>query len=84
VYAGTDVLTGRRLHLKKTIAAGPDARVPAEEAMADLARQVQEGWQPRTNASLAQSLERHPTVAEMSPQARLTSPAAQATTAAPF
>jgi integrase len=49
----------RELYLKEVIPAGPNAWARAEQARADLVRQVREGRQPRTNATLVQLLGKH-------------------------
>src|SRR5215211_3292519 len=72
VYAGTDVLTGRELYLKQTVPAGPRARQRAERVLDELVRQVAEGRQPRTNASVRQLLARHLEVAAVEPRTRET------------
>lgn len=59
VYAGIDVLTGRKLYLKEVVAAGPSAWRRAEAVRDELIRQVEQGRSPRTNASLRQLIERH-------------------------
>lgn len=54
-----DVLTGQRLYLKQVVPAGPSAWAEAERVRDELLRQVAEGRQPRTNASLAQLVKAH-------------------------
>jgi len=70
VYAGVDVLTGRDFYLKETIPAGPGARIEAERRLDELVRQVMEGRQPKTNASLGQLIERHLEVADVERRTR--------------
>jgi hypothetical protein len=70
VYAGVDVLTGRDLYLKQTIKAGPDAMVLAQRNLQEFNRLVQEGRQPKTNASLRLLVERHLEVADIERRAR--------------
>jgi integrase len=72
VYAGVDVLTGRELYLKQTVPAGRDAQRRAEQVRDQLIQQVEQGRQPRTNASLRALLERHLEVAQVEPRGRLT------------
>lgn len=64
VYAGVDVLTGRDFYLKETIPAGPGAVVEARRRLDELVRQVAQGRQPKTNASLQLLIEQHLEVAE--------------------
>ena len=70
VYAGIDVLTGRKLYLKEVVAAGPAAWRRAEAVRDELIRQVEQGRSPRTNASLRQLIERHLQVCEVEPRTR--------------
>lgn len=65
VYAGVDVLTGTDFYLRKTIPAGPTAQQEAEAACAEFVRQVEEGRQPKTNASLLVLIEEHLKTAEI-------------------
>jgi len=63
VFAGTDVLSGQDLYLKQTVPAGPQARRQAQRLRGELLRQVADGRQPRTTASVRQLLARHLEVA---------------------
>jgi integrase len=70
VFAGTDVLTGQDLYLKQTVPAGPRARRRAQEVLDELVRQVRQGRQPRTNASVRQLVEKHLEVAAVERRGR--------------
>jgi integrase/DNA-binding transcriptional regulator YhcF (GntR family) len=59
VYAGIDPLTGRHHYLKTTVPAGPDALAAAEKARTHLLNQVDEGRNPRTNATVNQLMDRY-------------------------
>jgi len=62
-YAGVDVLTGRDFYLKCTVPFGPRAgRV--ESVRGELLRRGADGRQPRPNASMAQLVDQHLSVAE--------------------
>lgn len=65
VYAGVDILTGTDLYLRKTIPAGPTAQRLAEDACEEFIRQVEQGRQPKTNASLLLLIEEHLKTAEI-------------------
>lgn len=75
VYAGTDPLTGRRHYLRENIPAGPNAHAEAQKAMRHLANQVDERWNPRTNATVDQLLDRHFELAELETNTLATSAA---------
>ena len=47
------------LYLKRTIPAGPAAWAEAEEARKELVRQVEQGRQSRTNATVGQLVDEH-------------------------
>lgn len=68
VYAGVDVLTGRKLYLKEVVPPGPRVRERAERLRDELLRQVEQGRQARTNASVSQLVARHLEVAEVEPR----------------
>ncbi|WP_158893113.1 tyrosine-type recombinase/integrase [Amycolatopsis anabasis] len=59
VYAGTDALTGKRLDLKETIPAGPDAAEQADAALIRLLHEVNERRNPKTNATVRQLFEKY-------------------------
>jgi len=59
VYAGVDKVRGDRRYLTETIPAGPNAWDQAEEIRDKLVRQVKQGRQPKTDATVAQMLERY-------------------------
>jgi hypothetical protein len=59
VYAGVDPFTGRDFYLKETIPAGPDALDIAEKTRTRLLNQVDEGRNPRTQATVDQLMDRY-------------------------
>jgi integrase len=59
VYGGVDVVRGRDLYLTKVIPAGPSAWDEAEQARAEMVRQVEQQRHPRTDATAAQLLARY-------------------------
>src|SRR3954470_473518 len=59
VYAGVDVLTGRDLYLRHTVPAGPTAWHQADKVRDEFVRKVEQGRQPRTNATLGQLIDEH-------------------------
>ncbi|OZM71593.1 hypothetical protein CFN78_18880 [Amycolatopsis antarctica] len=67
VYAGHDPVSKREHYLTETIPAGPNAERQAEKARTRLLNQVDEQRNPRTNATLAQLIEKHLSVAELDP-----------------
>jgi integrase len=72
VYGGKDVVTGRDLYLKQTIPAGPDAWAVAERVRDELVCQVEQGRQPRTNATLGQLVDVHLSNVDMERRAKQT------------
>jgi integrase len=70
VYAGVDALTGRDMYVKETIPAGRDAPAQARQALDELVKQVMEGRQPKTNASVRLLIERHLEVATIERRGR--------------
>jgi len=68
VYAGVDVLTGRKLYLKEVVEPGPRQQARAEKVRDELIRQVEQGRQVRTTASVRQLVERHLEVAAVEPR----------------
>lgn len=67
VSAGTDPLTKRRLYLTEVVPAGPTAWKQAERIRTRLLRQVDEGKQPRTKASVNQLLDRYLATLDVDP-----------------
>jgi hypothetical protein len=65
VYAGVDPMTGRDHYLRETIPAGPRADREAEKVRTRLLADVDEKRNPRTNATIAQLLDRHLEVAQL-------------------
>lgn len=59
MYSGIDPLTGRRLYLRETVPAGPDAADEAERVVRGFLTQIDEKRNPRTSASLDQLLDRY-------------------------
>jgi hypothetical protein len=59
VYAGIDPITKRRLYLRETVPAGPHARRQAERVRTRLLNEVYERRNPRTDATVAQLIDRH-------------------------
>jgi integrase/DNA-binding transcriptional regulator YhcF (GntR family) len=59
VYAGVDTLSGRKLYLKKIVPAGPTAWAQAEQVRDEFLRQIEQRRQPKTDATVAQMLERY-------------------------
>ena len=59
VYAGVDPLTGRRHYLREAVPAGHGAQAAADKVLRQLAGQVDERRNPRTNATVDQLLDRH-------------------------
>lgn len=59
VYAGTDPVTKRPHYLRETVPAGPRAEREAKRALSRLLNQVDEGRNPRTNATVNQLLKRY-------------------------
>lgn len=59
VYAGVDKVRGDKLYLTETVPAGPNAPAQAEEIRDKLVRQVEDGRHPKTDATVAQMLERY-------------------------
>ena len=54
--------------MKQTIPAGPRARRVAQETLDELLRRVEEGRQPKTNASLQHLIQRHLEVCGVEPR----------------
>lgn len=52
VYAGVDPVSKRRLYLRKTVPAGPNAEAEAEAALVRLVNDVNEKNSPRTSATV--------------------------------
>jgi integrase len=70
-YAGRDPITKKRIYLKETIPAGPNAKRQAEKALTRLQNQVDERRAPRTSATLNQLLDRYFEVAvDVAPSTR--------------
>lgn len=65
VYAGEDALTGRRHFLRETVPPGPGAAREAERVKARLLTQVDEGRNPRTQATVNQLMDRYLEVLEV-------------------
>jgi integrase/DNA-binding transcriptional regulator YhcF (GntR family) len=65
VYAGVDPMTGRDHYLNETVRAGPRANREAEKVRTRLLAEVDERRNPRTNATVAQLLDRHLDMAEI-------------------
>jgi integrase len=59
VYAGIDPISKKRLYLRETVPAGPNARRLAERARTRLLNEVYERRNPRTDATVAQLIDRH-------------------------
>ena len=65
VYEGVDPMTGRDHYLRETIPAGPRADREAEKVRTRLLADVDEKRNPRTNATIAQLLDRHLEMAQL-------------------
>jgi integrase len=59
VYAGVDKVSGDKRYLTETVPVGPNAWAQAEEIRAKFVRQVKQGRHPKTDATVAQMLERY-------------------------
>lgn len=59
VYAGRDPVTGRDYYLRESVPPGPKAEAQAERVRTRLANEVYERRNPRTDATVAQLVERH-------------------------
>jgi hypothetical protein len=59
VYAGIDPISKKRLYLRETVSAGPNARREAEKVRTRLLSEVYERRHPRTDATVAQLIDRH-------------------------
>ena len=59
VYAGIDPISKTRMYLRETIPAGPNAEHEAKVVTARFINEVYERRHPRTDATLAQLIDRH-------------------------
>jgi len=59
VYATIDPISKKRLYLRETVPAGPNARRDAEKVRTRLLNEVYERRNPRTDATVAQLIDRH-------------------------
>ncbi len=59
VYAAIDPISKKRLYLRETVPAGPNARREAEKVRTRLLNEVYERRNPRTDATVAQLIDRH-------------------------
>ena len=57
VYAGVDPLSGKRLYLTETVAAGPKALADAKKVRNRLIGQIDEQRNPRTRATVNQLMD---------------------------
>lgn len=71
VYAGTDPISGKRLYLDETIPAGPRAAKEAEKARTRLQAEVDQRRNPRTRATVGQTLDRHLSMLDVEPTTRV-------------
>jgi len=59
VYAGIDPISKKRLYLRETVPAGPNVDREAEKVRTRLLSDVYERRHPRTDATVAQPIDRH-------------------------
>jgi hypothetical protein len=72
VYAGSDLLTGRRHDLTEVVPPGPRAVAKAEKVRSRLLNQVDERRNPRTKATVDRLLDRYLDVIDLEESARAT------------